>query len=195
MIPRSDEPDGDVPRSSDLALGLARTTWAWIAGAVVLLGFVGFLLWGANRPDDPELSADDASELTPSTPADGLQFAETARLVGESCLRLLAADTTEERASGLRHRESELERVDGMLFVNEAPQLGGGNFTMSEVVAPLEVGFYGADGARLGGHVMEPCPGSIADCPLFPAPAGWQFAVETKPARLPDGDLGAECEP
>lgn len=196
MIPRPGEPEGDAPRASDLAVGVARTTWPWILGGVVLLGFVGFLLWGADRPGDPELPPrSTAQEQTVTTPPDGLAFSEVARLVGETCLRFLVADTVEERASGLRFRESELDRVDGMLFAQDAPQPEPGFFTMSEVVEPLEVGFYDADGHRLGGQVMEPCPGAIQDCPRYDAPAEWQFAIETRPGELPEGDLGPECEP
>ena len=82
-----------------------------------------------------------------------------------------------------------------MLFVHDAPQATPGAFTMSQVVEPLQVGFYGADGSPMGGHEMEPCPGSIQDCPRYPVDAGWQFAVETAPGELPEGALGPECEP
>lgn len=194
MIPRPNDAAGgdDAPGAGDLAVGVARTTWPWIVGAVALFGFVGFLLWGANRPDDPVLPPP-TPEQSAGTPADGLQFAEVARLIGESCLKLLVADTPEERASGLRYRESELDRVDGMLFVHDSPQQQAGFFTMSGVVEPLEVGFYGPDGKRTGGHDMEPCSASIEECQPYEAPGGWQFAIETAPGKLPPGDLGGEC--
>ena len=198
MIPRRDESEEatDVPRTVDFLVGLMRSSWPWILSGVIALTFIAFLLWGSDQPEDPTLGpqATGSTALTPTTPADGLAFAESARLVGETCLKLLVADTPEERASGLRYRESELDRVDGMLFVLEAPQVqGAGAFTMSGVVAPLEVGFYGADLKRLGGHVMEPCAGTIADCPQYRASEGWQFGIETMPGKLPAGDLGVEC--
>lgn len=197
MLP-PEEPGGpdDVPGAADLAVGVARTTWPWIVGAVAALAFVGFLLYGANGPDDPELPEPEPGSETVATPADGLAFSEVMRLVGESCLKLLLADTPEERASGLRYRESELERVNGMLFANEAPrEAEPGFFTMAGVVAPLEVGFYSSDGRRTGGHTMEPCAGAIAECTPYAAPVGWQFAIETAPGELPAGDLGGECQP
>lgn len=173
----------------DAATGILRSTWPWLLAGVALLAFVVFLVWGASRPDDPEI-------VTPSTPADGLDFAEIGRQIGESCLRLLVADTEAKRVTGLRYRESELGRVDGMIFVWDEPLVGLG-FTMSGVVEPLDIGFYDPGGTKVGGHAMTPCSESLSECPGYPAPEGAQVsaAVETAPGRLPDGNLGGECEP
>ncbi|HLG01135.1 MAG TPA: DUF192 domain-containing protein [Acidimicrobiia bacterium] len=199
MIPRDDPESGDdrgdeAPGVADLATGVVRTSWPWILGALAAVVAAALLLWGANRPDDPSLPPVNA-DGPPTTPADGLNFTEVARMIGESCWRMLIADTPEERSSGLRYRESELDQVDGMLFVHEAPQEQPGFFTMAGVVEGLAVGFYDASGVRTGGHEMEPCRGNIAGCPQYDAPVGWQYAIETKPGKLPEGNLGAECTP
>lgn len=197
MIPQDPETAGRAdaqPDAGALAVGVVRTTWPWILGALAAVGFVLFLLWGANRPDDPALPPA-AAGGTPATPADGLNFTEVARLIGETCARLLVADTPDERESGLRHREIELERLEGMLFVHEAPQTNPGFFTMAGVEEGLAVGFYGPDGARIGGHEMVPCDGTVEACPRYAAPEGWQFAIETAPGQLPEGNLGGECTP
>lgn len=196
--PGESDPEGDAS-PGDLAAGLVRTMWPWLVGVGAVVVVAAFLLWGANRPDDPKVVGADGEggtgSRTASTPADGLEFAEIGRMIGDSCLKLLVADDSEERFSGLRGRESELERVDGMLFVGDGPSAGG--FTMSGVVEPIQLGFYDADGRRVGGHLMEPCAGNLSDCPTYPPPEGetWSFAVETAPGRLPEGDLGGECSP
>lgn len=194
QFPVPENPVDEPAPFSEVVAGFVRTSWPWILSGLIVVAIVGVLAWGANRPDDPLLEGGAPAE-TQTTPADGLEFAELARQVGEGCLELLVADSTEERASGLRHRESELERVDGMLFVYDAPQGPGLAFTMAGVVEPLDIGFYGPDGDRLGGHSMVPCEGSIQDCPRYEAPEGFQHAIETAPGGLPDGPLGGECQP
>lgn len=194
MLPQPEDPS-DAPASvGDLTVGFLRAAWPWLLAGATAVGLLVFFLWGANRPDDPRLEETPAGEVTPSTPADGLDFAEVERNVGDRCLCVLVADTPEERASGLRHRESELDRVDGMLFVHDEPQTGTtGYFTMAGVVEPLDVAFYDAEGERIGGHSMTPCEGAVTDCEQYPAPDGWQFAIETAPGELPDGPLGDLC--
>ncbi len=204
MIPRSDDDSGDDGRGDaagplDVVVGLARGFRTWIVAAVAVLAVVAVLLVGANRPADPRVvesgapGATDTTGATGATGADGSGLARTCRSVGEACLELLVAETPSEREAGLRGRESVLERVDGMLFLFEEPTDGA--FTMSEVVEPLEIGFYDADGERVGGHVMEPCAGSVEECPTYGAEAPFRFAVETAPGELPDGPLGGSCEP
>lgn len=184
--------DGDGRRRAgplDLAAGLARTLRWWLIGLAVAVGLLLLLLWGTNRPDDPELGE---AGGPPSTPADGLQFDETQRQVGDRCLSLLVADTPAEWRAGLRGRESELERVDGMLFVSSVPAINA--FTMRGVTAPLSLGFYDANGGALGGHDMVPCPAESETCPSYDPPAPYAFVVETALGELPEGPLGGGCE-
>ena len=192
-IPRPDDRLGEPVPAGELISGGVRAAWPWLLGGGIAVAVIGLLLWGANTPDDPVL--EDRPADTVSTPADGLAFTEIARQVGEGCLKLLLADSPEERSSGLRYREAELDRVDGMLFSYEEPQAPGSAFTMAGVVEPLDIGFYGAGGERLGGHEMVPCEGSINECRRYETPEGFQFAIETAPGKLPDGPLGGDCTP
>lgn len=178
-----------------MARGLSRTLWPWLAGAGAVVVLIGVLLWGANRPDDPDLGAPagDRDGRTEATPADGLEYEEVHRAVGDDCLLLLIADSPAERNSGLRYRESELDRVDGMLFVGDAPSEGG--FTMAGVIEPLQLAFYDADGNPVGGHDMEPCSGTVPECPRHEPEEPWSFALETAPGELPPGPLGGRCDP
>lgn len=194
MLPQPEDPSDAPASGGDLVLGFLRTAWPWLLAGASALAVVAFFLWGANRPDDPRLPETPAGDVTASTPADGLDFAEVERTVGDECLCVLVADTPEERASGLRYRESELDRVDGMLFVHDEPQTEtSGFFTMAGVVEPLDIAFYDAEGERIGGHSMTPCEGAATDCEQYRAPEGWQFALETAPGELPDGPLGDPC--
>ena len=80
-----------------------------------------------------------------------------------------------------------------MLFVFEGPTES--EFTMSGVDSPLDIAFFGADGARNSTRAMKPCPEKAeADCPVYGADGPFVYALETKPGELPSGDLAA-CLP
>ena len=96
------------------------------------------------------------------------------------------ADDEPERVKGLRQRR-DLGPYDGMLFVFDAPTQT--TFTMSTVPVPLEIGFYGTDGAPVSQRHMLPCPNAEADCPSYSAGAGFTLALETLGGKLPSGAL------
>jgi uncharacterized membrane protein (UPF0127 family) len=111
----------------------------------------------------------------------------------DRCLRLVVADTTEERVAGLRGHTADLGPYDGMLFVFQGPT--DANFTMSDVTDPLEIAFFEQDGARNSTRVMKPCPDKAEnECPVYRADGQYVFAVETKPGQLPSGPITA-CSP
>jgi uncharacterized membrane protein (UPF0127 family) len=110
----------------------------------------------------------------------------------DRCLRLVVADSVEERSAGLRDR-TELGPYDGMLFAYPFPTETG--FTMSGVDVPLDIAFYGADGLRTSGQLMAPCPDKAeAECPDYRADGLYQYAVETLKGQLPSGSVNA-CSP
>ena len=101
-------------------------------------------------------------------------------------LRVVVADDDAERRQGLRGR-SDLGPYDGMLFV--FPGSDRVSFTMSTVPVALDIGFYDTALHRVGARRMEPCAGSEAQCPAYPSPAPFVYALETLAGHLPGGDL------
>jgi uncharacterized membrane protein (UPF0127 family) len=111
----------------------------------------------------------------------------------DHCLRLVVADSQEERVAGLRDHTSDLGPYDGMLFVFQGPSESA--FTMSGVEDPLDIAFFDQDGARNSTRAMKPCPEKAeSECPAYRADGPYLFAVETKAGQLPSGPITA-CQP
>jgi len=111
----------------------------------------------------------------------------------DHCLRLVVADTDEERVVGLRGNAADLGPYDGMLFVFQGPTESG--FTMSGVNEPLDIAFFENEGARTSTRSMDPCPDqATTECPAYRATGPYVFAVETKAGQLPNGPITA-CSP
>ena len=92
-------------------------------------------------------------------------YRETRLDLDGRCRRVAVADTVSLRADGLRGHV-DLGPYAGMLFVFDGDTAAA--FTMSGVTAPLEIGWYAADGSRVGGAHMAPCPDRTqADCPVY----------------------------
>jgi uncharacterized membrane protein (UPF0127 family) len=109
----------------------------------------------------------------------------------DHCLNLVVADTLEDRVAGLRGR-TDLGPYDGMLFVFQGPSDSA--FTMSGVTVPLDIGFFGADGARNSTRLMKPCAKAEAQCPVYRADGPYLYAIETLKGQLPSGPVTA-CNP
>jgi uncharacterized membrane protein (UPF0127 family) len=131
-------------------------------------------------------------QVPAKAPFDGLT--EVRAAIGyDRCLRLVVADAEDERVAGLRGNSADFGPYDGMLFVFPGPSESA--FTMSDVVDPLDIGFFEQDGARNSTRVMKPCPTKAeTQCPAYRADGPYVFAVETKPGQLPSGPLTA-CSP
>jgi uncharacterized membrane protein (UPF0127 family) len=125
-------------------------------------------------------------------PFDGLSEVNAA--IGyDHCLRLVVADSQEERVAGLRDHTADLGPYDGMLFVFQGPSESA--FTMSGVTDPLDIAFFDQDGARNSTRAMQPCPEKAeTECPVYRADGPYLFAVETKAGQLPSGPITA-CQP
>jgi uncharacterized protein len=120
-------------------------------------------------------------------------LSEVNAAIGDDCLRLVVADTQEERVAGLRDHTSDLGPYDGMLFVFDGPT--GSRFTMSDVNDPLDIAFFAQDGSRNSTRAMKPCPEKAeTECPAYAADGPYAFAVETKKGELPSGSITA-CQP
>ena len=107
--------------------------------------------------------------------------------IGGDCRRVVVADRTDERATGLMRR-SDLGPYEGMLFVFDKPTRS--SFTMSEVPVPLDIGWYDSAGRPVDRLLMQPCPGrSVSDCPVYSSRGPYTYAVETLGGQLPSGAL------
>ena len=171
----------------DVVTGLGKAYKGVLVGAGIILLFILFLLWGANRPVNPTF----ADATTSKTTAPGMTFAEKKIGVGPSCLKVLVADTPDKRAEGLRHRDN-LGSDDGMIFeFGQTMNHEKTRFTMSDVKFPLTIGFYNESGIRVDATDMEPCTGSDSTCPAYGAKDNFNTAIETAKGKLPDGPLTA----
>ena len=172
----------------------AIVTTLLVVGAIALAVVVVKVLDAVGDPA-PHAGGLPASAILPrATPAtapfDGLSEVKLA--VGyDHCLRLAVADTLDERVAGLRGH-TDLGPYDGMLFVFQGPSTSG--FTMSGVTVPLEIAFFGTEGARDSSRLMKPCPKAEAECPLYRSDGAYLYAVETLKGQLPAGPLTA-CAP
>lgn len=106
--------------------------------------------------------------------------------VGGHDLRVAVADDPATRSIGLRGRSGPAP-YDGMLFVFDGDTRAA--FTMAGVLGPLDIGFYAADGARVGRLRMLPCAGTDATCPVYQVDREFRYALETAPGGLPRGRL------
>jgi uncharacterized membrane protein (UPF0127 family) len=133
-----------------------------------------------------------AAALSTATPA-AAPFAgltEVKGAIGDTCLRLVVADSLDERVAGLRGNSADLGPYDGMVFVFPASSQVG--FTMAGVKDPLDIAFFDRDGVRTSTREMKPCPDKAeTECPAYRADEPFVYALETKPGRLPTGPLTA----
>jgi uncharacterized membrane protein (UPF0127 family) len=106
------------------------------------------------------------------------------------CRRVAVANTEALRAQGLRGH-TELGPYAGMLFVFDRDTRSA--FTMAGVSQPLEIGWYTADGTRVGGAHMAACPDRTQeDCPVYGADRKYRVALET-PGGSPSASGLAAC--
>lgn len=166
----------------DLAVGVSKIFKGWIIGLASLALLVVALNWGANLPDNPSF-ADEASAAGPA-------FTDGRVAVGDQCLDVQVADSPDERAYGLKNRDS-LGRYQGMVFVFDNTNTR--SFTMSEVRFPLSIGFYDDAGVRVDAQDMEPCPEGSATCPTYTSAAPFRNALEVAKGQLPEGALALSC--
>lgn len=140
----------------------------------------------ADRTGGSGPSASNAAPRLAPAPTPGPEFEEAVIGVGDQRLRVQVADTDEERARGLMYRDT-IDPYDGMLFVFESDIAAA--FTMSNTRVALSIGFYKADGTRVGNVVMKPCPDVPERCPVYRSPSPYRYALETAQGQLPEGRL------
>ena len=148
-----------------------------IAAAVAVVSAIGtgaLAAQLASRGHDRARLPADLHLRAASAPFAGYQ--ETRIELDGRCRRVAVADTGPRRADGLRGR-TDLGRYAGMLFVFDGDTQAA--FTMAGVTDPLEIGWYTADGARIGGAHMAPCPHRTqAECPVYASRKRYRLALE-----------------
>jgi uncharacterized membrane protein (UPF0127 family) len=173
-----------VTRARAIAVGTLVVVVVGLGVAVALV-----LLAGGDESDGGRMSPRPPFVLDASPaarPFEGLT--ETRLAIGGRCLRVVVADSLDERVQGLRGRRT-VGPYDGMLFAFDAPTEAA--FTMSTVPVPLEIGFYDASGTPVSSSHLQPCPGADADCPDYTAGAPFTYALETLGGELPSGALSS----
>jgi uncharacterized membrane protein (UPF0127 family) len=166
-----------------------------VLGAIALAVLLVSVLDAVGDPEPDAggipLSAIISRQKPAVAPFEGLGELEVA-IGHDRCLRVAVADSIDERVAGLRDR-TDLGPYDGMLFVFQGSTEAA--FTMSGVTDPLEIAFYGNDGARNSGRLMQPCPEKAeAECPSYRADGPYEYAIETRKGQLPSGAVTA-CAP
>lgn len=132
----------------------------------------------------------DALAATEGAEAPFVGLTEGRFAIADRCLRLVIADTSEERGRGLMETRS-LSPYDGMLFVFPGDTIT--SFFMRDTLIALDIGFYAADGAPVDRAEMEPCPDEVQDCPLTTPSGPFRYAVETRRGELLDGALAGRA--
>jgi uncharacterized membrane protein (UPF0127 family) len=152
----------------------------------VVVGVVELLDDGPDSPaaSPPSLAAALAAAGPAGEPFPDLTAARIA--VGGRCIRVVIADSLDERIAGLRQRR-DLGDYDGMLFVFDGATDTA--FTMSTVPVSLDIGFYDGTGALVSSERMTPCAKAEDRCPTYRADRAFVYALETLQGNLPSGAL------
>lgn len=159
-----------------------------IVAGLVLVAVAGAGLFQGDAETSDDAPSSIAAALAAAAPArdpfPGLT--ETRIVVGHRQLRVVLADSDDERVQGLRVRDS-LGPYDGMLFVYQEPVAS--KFTMSTVPVALDVAFYDGQGRVISRRHMTPCSGPESACPVYGADGPFVDALETLADHLPKGRL------
>ena len=157
---------------------MSRRARLRLAAAVAVISAIGIVVLAvqlASRGSDDAHLPLGLELRAASTPFPGYREARLA--FDGRCRRVAVADTASLRADGLRGHV-DLGPYAGMLFVFDGDTASA--FTMSGVTASLEIGWYAADGRRVGGAHMTPCPDRTqAECPVYASKRRYRLALET----------------
>jgi uncharacterized membrane protein (UPF0127 family) len=170
------------------------TNRRWVAVALIAVGAVAAAVGVVKLLSDSSVDTGHggtgsiASAVSDAEPAtDPFPQLTAVRLaVGGRCIRMVIADSLDERVEGLRQAR-DLGDYDGMLFVFDGATDVG--FTMSTVPVSLDIGFYEADGTLVSTQRMKPCAKVEDECPVYRSDARFLYALETLKGELPSGSL------
>lgn len=176
------------------------TRWAVVFVAVV--GFLLFLVLGADRPPDPSLrdtgltSGSSASPTGPTTTrAQVAEFGEvsfridgTDVIFGQGSVQAarcaLLAETVQQQAKGLMGR-TDMGGYDAMIFKFSSDTTG--SFYMKDTPMALSIAWFDGAGRFVSSRDMEPCLDQRT-CPTYAATGPYRYALEAPKGQL--GSLG-----
>jgi uncharacterized membrane protein (UPF0127 family) len=147
-----------------------------IAAVVAVVSAIGIVVLAVQifSGNDDDARVPLAYEGRARAPFEG--YRETRIEVDGRCRLVAVADSPTLRGDGLRDHV-DLGAYAGMLFVFDHDT--NASFTMAAVTQPLEIGWYTADGARVGTAHMAPCPDrAAADCPVYAPSRNYRLALE-----------------
>ena len=168
------------------------TNRRWVAVALVAVGAAAVVVGAVKLLSDSDSAAGGTGSIATAVANAGPAsdpFPELTALrlaVGGRCIRMVVADSLDERVAGLRQR-SDVGGYDGMLFVFDAATDVG--FTMSTVPVPLDIGFYDARGKLVSAQHMKPCAKVEDECPVYRSDEPFTYALETMKGKLPGGGI------
>jgi uncharacterized membrane protein (UPF0127 family) len=169
-------------------VGLSRRARLTIAGAIAVLCAIGIVVLAVQL-----FSGDDHNSRLavrfPQRPAGApfVGYRETHIDIDGTCRPVAIANTPVLRTNGLRN-QVQLGPYAGMLFVFDRDTKAA--FTMSGVTDPLEIAWYSANGSRVDGAHMAPCPRrGQADCPIYSSRQRYRLALERSGGSAPPPNL------
>ncbi len=170
----------------------ARRAVALGAGALAIALVVAAYALARDRNQAARaqpLAPDLAGALRDARPASDpfLTWPEARVALGGHCLRVIVAASETQREEGLRARR-DLGPYAGMLFVN--PTDVATAYTMSGAPLPLDLTLFDRDGRPLEHHALEPCSGTISQCPVTRPSQEYRLALETPRGTQPVAPLG-----
>lgn len=161
-----------------------------VALAIALVIAAYTLTRGANDSVvGPPLAPDLAAAVGGARPASDpfTTWPEARVAIGDRCVRVIVAATETQREEGLR-AQRDLGPYAGMLFVNDGDVRTA--YTMSGTPLPLDLTLFDRDGRPLERHALEPCAGSITQCPVTRPSHDYRLALETPRGSQPFAPLG-----
>lgn len=151
----------------------------WLVIALLVAGGVSWVVKGADGPQDPYFRA------VVRQPVAGFgEIAYRSNHAPEATRCALLAQTSAQHGLGLANRQ-DLSGYDGMLFVFVADT--DFPFSMRNIPIPLSLAWFDSGGRFMSSTDLEPCPDRL-DCPSFPPPGPFRYALEVGRGGL--GELG-----
>lgn len=152
----------------------------WMIVVLLVAGVVSLVVKGADSPADPFFRTEGRA------PVEG--FGEIAFRVDtvEAVRCALLAQTALQQSRGLMGR-TDLGGYDGMLFAFPADTTT--RFFMRATPLALSIAWFDAGGRYLAATDMEPCD-DRPDCPDYPPPGPYRYALEVPQGSLPALGVG-----